>query len=117
MEPPSGTLDRSDRRARLHAMWDGVAPAWGAHASFYWPNLLKSRRDEADGPRPRRNMLSDEHLGLWEFHSRVYGPDFDYPDGDNPLAAGIYCPTCDTRLQVRGEATTVCPICPPEAAA
>src|SRR5436190_410049 len=30
----SGILDRSDRRAQLHAMWDGVAPAWGAHADF-----------------------------------------------------------------------------------
>jgi len=30
----SGTLDRSDMRAQLHAMWDGVAPAWGAHADF-----------------------------------------------------------------------------------
>ena len=30
----SGTLDRSDVRDQLHAMWDGVAPAWGAHADF-----------------------------------------------------------------------------------
>lgn len=28
------TLDRSDLRAQLHAMWDGVAPAWRAHADF-----------------------------------------------------------------------------------
>lgn len=30
----SGTLDRAGVRAQLHAMWDGVAPAWEAHADF-----------------------------------------------------------------------------------
>lgn len=30
----TGTLGRADVRAQLHAMWDGVAPAWGANADF-----------------------------------------------------------------------------------
>ena len=30
----SRTLDQPDVRAQLHAMWDGVAPAWGHHADF-----------------------------------------------------------------------------------
>src|SRR6185437_643372 len=30
----SRTLDGADVRCQLHAMWDGVAPAWGRHADF-----------------------------------------------------------------------------------
>ncbi len=55
-------------------------PSWGKHSSFYWPNLLKSRQLESAGPRPAGNDIAEEYVGLWDFHRRTYGADFQFPD-------------------------------------
>ncbi len=52
----------------------------GNHSSFYWPNLLKSQRLEADGPRPPKIDIAEEYVGLWQFHRKTYGPEFKYED-------------------------------------
>ena len=35
---------------------------------------------ESAGPRPARNEISEEYVGLWQFHQRTYGPGFKYED-------------------------------------
>jgi alpha-L-fucosidase len=87
-EPTWESLDRRpvapwwlDAKFGIYVHWTlASVPGWGKHSSFYWPNLLKSRQMEAAGPRPAKNDIAEEYVGLWPFHVRTYGPDFQYPD-------------------------------------
>ncbi len=82
-----------DAKFGVYMHWTlASVPAWGTHSSFYWPNLLRSRQEEAAGPKPRRNALSDEHLGLWQFHVRNYGAEFQYPDFAPMFRAELFDP-------------------------
>jgi alpha-L-fucosidase len=70
-----------DAKFGVYVHWTlASVPGWGNHSSFYWPNLLKSRKMEADGPRPAKNDIAEEYVGLWQFHVRNYGQDFQYQD-------------------------------------
>ena len=70
-----------DAKFGIYIHWTlASVPGWGNHSSFYWPNLLKSRQMEANGPRPAQNDIAEEYAGLWQFHVRTYGPDFQFPD-------------------------------------
>lgn len=35
----------------------------------------------------------------------------DRPDPENPLASGVFCPTCGTRLNSGTGSTAPCPMC------
>jgi alpha-L-fucosidase len=97
-----------DAKFGVYLHWTlASVPAWGAHASFYWPNLLKSRQEEAAGPKPRRNTLDDEHLGLWQFHARNYGAEFQYPDFAPLFHAELFNPDQWAGLLVRSGARYV----------
>lgn len=70
-----------DAKFGVYVHWTlASVPGWGKHGSFYWPNLLKSRQMESSGPRPAKNDIEDEYVGLWEFHVRNFGRDFKYQD-------------------------------------
>jgi len=66
----SATLDRSDMRAQLHAMWDGVAPAWGDHADFIdargleITSALLARTEPAAGERVLELAAGPGSVGL-----------------------------------------------------
>lgn len=87
-EPMWESLDRRpvapwwlDAKFGIYVHWTlASVPGWGNHSSFYWPNLLKSRQMEANGPRPAKNDIAEEYVGLWQFHVRTYGPEFQFPD-------------------------------------
>jgi alpha-L-fucosidase len=97
-----------DARFGVYLHWTlASVPVWGTHASFYWPNLLKSRQDEAAGPKARRNAHSDEHLGLWQFHVRNYGAEFEYPDFALQFHAELVDPDQWSDLFVRSGARYV----------
>ncbi len=97
-----------DAKFGVYMHWTlASVPAWGTHSSFYWPNLLKSRQEEAAGPQPRRNRLSDEHLGLWAFHVRNYGADFQYPEFAPRFRAELFDPEQWADLFVRSGARYV----------
>jgi alpha-L-fucosidase len=70
-----------DAKFGVYVHWSlASVPAWGNHSSFYWPNLLESQRMESAGPRPAKIEISEEYVGLWQFHQRTYGPGFRYED-------------------------------------
>jgi hypothetical protein len=70
-----------DAKFGVYVHWSFASvPSWGNHSSFYWPNLLKSQRLEADGPRPPKIDIAEEYVGLWQFHRKTYGPEFKYED-------------------------------------
>jgi alpha-L-fucosidase len=70
-----------DAKFGIYVHWSlASVPGWGNHSSFYWPNLLKSRQFESTGPRPAKNDIAEEYVGLWQFHARNYGRDFQFPD-------------------------------------
>ena len=70
-----------DAKFGVYVHWSlASVPAWGNHSSFYWPNLLQSQRMESAGPRPAKNEIGEEYVGLWQFHQRTYGPGFKYED-------------------------------------
>ncbi len=87
-EPTWESLDRRpvapwwpDAKFGIYVHWTlASVPGWGNHSSFYWPNLLKSRELESTGPRPTRNNIEQEYVGLWQFHTRNYGSGFAFPD-------------------------------------
>jgi alpha-L-fucosidase len=87
-QPTWESLDRRpvaqwwlDAKFGVYVHWTlASVPAWGNHSSFYWPNLLKSREMESAGPRPPKNDIAEEYVGLWPFHARTYGPDFKFQD-------------------------------------
>jgi alpha-L-fucosidase len=87
-EPTWQSLDRRpvarwwlDAKFGVYVHWTLTSvPSWGNHASFYWPNLLKSRELEAAGPRPAKNDIAEEYVGLWRHHVRTYGRDFRFQD-------------------------------------
>src|SRR5690349_7923306 len=66
----SGTVDRSDMRAQLHAMWDGVAPAWRDHADFIdargldITTALLARTEPAPGERVLELAAGPGSVGL-----------------------------------------------------
>jgi alpha-L-fucosidase len=35
---------------------------------------------ESTGPRPAKNDIAEEYVGLWDFHVRTYGRDFQFQD-------------------------------------
>jgi alpha-L-fucosidase len=71
----------SDAKFGIYVHWSlASVPAWGNHSSFYWPNLIKSRQMEANGPRPATNDIREEYVGLWQFHQHTYGPEFKFED-------------------------------------
>jgi len=70
-----------DAKFGVYVHWSlACVPSWGNHSSFYWPNLIKSRQMESAGPRPAKNEIDEEYVGLWQFHQRTYGPTFRYED-------------------------------------
>ncbi len=82
-----------DAKFGVYLHWTlASVPAWGTHSSFYWPNLIKSREQESASPKPRRNRIEDEHLGLWAFHVRNYGADFQYADFAPLFRAELFNP-------------------------
>ena len=66
----STTLDQADVRAQLHAMWDGVAPAWEAHADFVdargleITTALLARTEPAPGERVLELAAGPGSVGL-----------------------------------------------------
>jgi alpha-L-fucosidase len=97
-----------DAKFGVYLHWTlASVPSWGTHSSFYWPNLLKSKREEQAGPKPRRNELADEHLGLWQFHLQNYGPDVQYEDFAPLFRAELFDPERWADLFVRSGARYV----------
>jgi enediyne biosynthesis protein CalE5 len=90
----SGTLDRSDMRAQLHAMWDGVAPAWGDHADFIdargldITTALLARTEPAPGERVLELAAGPGSVGLAA--ARLVGGDGEVVISDvSPRMAAI----------------------------
>ncbi len=80
-----------DAKFGIYVHWTlASVPGWGNHSSFYWPNLLKSRQMEANGPRPAKNDIAEEYVGLWQFHVRTYGPDFQFQDFAPMFGAEVF---------------------------
>src|SRR6185312_12165357 len=97
-----------DAKFGIYLHWTlASVPAWGKHGSFYWPNLLKSRRLESNGPRPAKNDIEDEYVDLWDFHVRNYGRDFQYPDFAPMFRAELFEPGQWADLFVRSQAKYV----------
>jgi len=75
-QPSWESLDRhplapwwQEAKFGVYVHWSlASVPAWGNHSSFYWPNLLKSQRLEAEGPRAPKIDIAEEYVGLWQFH-------------------------------------------------
>lgn len=90
----SGTLDRSDMRPQLHAMWDGVAPAWGDHADFIdargldITTALLARTEPAPGERVLELAAGPGSVGLAA--ARLVGGDGEVVISDvSPRMAAI----------------------------
>jgi len=97
-----------DAKFGIYIHWTlASVPGWGNHSSFYWPNLLKSRQMEANGPRPAKNDISEEYVGLWQFHVRTYGPDFQFPDFAPMFRAEAFDPNRWAEVFARSQAKYV----------
>ena len=87
-QPSWESLDRhplapwwQEAKFGVYVHWSlASVPAWGNHSSFYWPNLLKSQRLEAEGPRAPKIDIAEEYVGLWQFHQKTYGAQFKFED-------------------------------------
>ena len=78
---PKEQWQRLDAKFGVYVHWTlASVPSWGNHSSFYWPNLLRSRQMESAGPRPPKADIAEEYVGLWDFHRRTYGPDFQFEE-------------------------------------
>jgi hypothetical protein len=54
-----------DAKFGIYVHWTlASVPGWGNHSSFYWPNSLKSRQMEANGPRPAKNAVVEVGLTM-----------------------------------------------------
>ena len=97
-----------DAKFGIYVHWTlASVPGWGNHSSFYWPNLLKSRQMEANGPRPAKNDIAEEYVGLWQFHNRTYGPDFQFPDFAPLFRAEAFDPNRWAEVFARSQAKYV----------
>ena len=114
-EPEWASLDRRPvapwwREAKfgVYVHWTlASVPGWGRHSSFYWPNLLKSRQMESAGPKQPRNDIADEYMGLWQFHVRNYGANFEYPDFAPMFKAELFDPDAWAAVFARSRAKYV----------
>jgi alpha-L-fucosidase len=83
----------TDAKFGIYVHWTlASVPAWGLHTSFYWPNLLESREKERGGFRARGDTFDEQYAGLWEFHQRVFGANFEFPDFAPMFRAELFDP-------------------------
>ncbi len=97
-----------DAKFGVYVHWSlASVPAWGNHSSFYWPNLLKSQKLESAGPRPPKNEIDEEYVGLWQFHQRTYGAGFRYEDFAPKFRAEAFDPDHWADIFARSQAKYV----------
>jgi alpha-L-fucosidase len=114
-EPTWASLDRRpvapwwrDAKFGVYVHWTlASVPGWGRHSSFYWPNLLKSRQMESARPRQPTNDIAEEYVGLWQFHVRNYGANFQYPDFAPMFRAELFDPDAWAAVFARSRAKYV----------
>ena len=98
----------TDAKFGVYVHWTlASVPGWGRHSSFYWPNLLKSRQMESARPRPLRDDIAEEYVGLWQFHVRNYGANFEYPDFAPMFRAELFDPDAWAAVFARSRAKYV----------
>ena len=97
-----------DAKFGIYVHWTlASVPGWGNHSSFYWPNLLKSRQLESAGPRAAKNDIAEEYVGLWQFHVRNYGRDFQFQDFAPMFRAEAFDPDQWAEVFARSQAKYV----------
>jgi len=62
---------------------------------------------ESAGPRPARNDIAEEYVGLWDFHVRTYGRDFRFEDFAPMFRAEAFDPDHWSAVFARSQAKYV----------
>jgi alpha-L-fucosidase len=103
----------SDAKFGVYLHWTIAAvPSWGLHETFYWPALRESKEREGNGQKismeeMMNNLYDNAYRGVWEFHVRNYGAEFEFPDFAPMFKAELFDPDRWAELMVRSGAKYV----------
>src|SRR3974377_2231105 len=86
----------ADAKFGVYIHWTLAAvPSWGLHETFYWPALLKSKEREGNGQKismeeMMSNLYDNSYRGVWEFHVKNFGADFEFPQFASMFKAELF---------------------------